>query len=176
MTPLGHCTKYLNWCVPFNVTIWDTSFLWTKFLEKTWSCSKFKCHSMVDDLFVQKIQYFVEGNRTFKGGNQKKKKDFSRKYNTSGPLYKTFKFMCAFQRNHLRHSFLWTKFLEKKSEHVVSSNVKAWLMIYLWRQSSALFLLLPNHKDPEYIVSIFNQFSLKQTRASFHEEKTLDNL
>ena len=29
---------------------------------------------MVDDLFVQKIQYFVEGNRTFKGGNQKKKK------------------------------------------------------------------------------------------------------
>ena len=46
-------------------------------------------------------------------------------------------------------------------------------MIDLRRQSSALFLLLPNYKDPEYIVSIFNRFSLKQTRASFHEEKTL---
>ena len=47
----------------------------------------------------------MEGNQTFTGGNQKKqqKKDFSMKYDTSGPLYKTFKFMCAFPHNHLRH-------------------------------------------------------------------------
>ena len=51
---------------------------------------------------MRKIK-IAEGNQTFKGENQKKKKDFSREYDTSGPSYKTFKFICAFEPNHLRH-------------------------------------------------------------------------
>ena len=66
---------------------------------------------------------------------------------------------------------IWGNFW-KKSKHVSNSNALAWLLIYFCWKSSTLFLLPPNYKYPEYIVSIFNQFSVEQTRASFPENGT----